>query len=315
MDSSKKDPIKNILVATESEMDMHRANSGENALGNVTSIKKRPDGRAYISGQMQRHALFEAMRELDKSEESKLSGGKETRVSPGSATSSDVETDLRADLGGFLQTSLDGDEARRTAPLSAAPAVAAEKSDTLKDLLLRFDLEGNEPDPVNMETSQSDLMRAAYSLDCTALSTTTHFDLGTLEDGDRGLCMDTHTVAHAPPEERLRRAKLFLRSTRFVNAHASQARNMTSLEPTRVFIALDTRISRKAARFFDMSSDQQDAVINEIEGRGGKTFIGDDNSEYAVADAYEIAEPHLDDRGIHQDEDWEVMGYREAYDD
>lgn len=306
------DPIKNILVATESKMDMHRANSGENALGNVTSIKKRPDGRVYISGQMQRHAFFEAMRKLDESEENELEADEETQVSPGSTTPPDVRTDLRADLGGFLQTSLSGDEARRTAPMSAAPAVAAKKSDTLKDLLLRFDMEGNEPDPVNMETSQSDLMRAAYSLDCTALSTTTHFDLDTLEDGDRGLCTGTRTVAHVPAEERLRRARLFLQSTRFVNAHASQARNMTSLEPEGAFIALDTRISRKAARFFDMSGDEQDAVIEEIESRGGETFVGADDSGTTVMDAYESAQSRLGERGIHQ-KDWDVVGYREAY--
>lgn len=287
-------------------MEMHRANNGENALGNVTSVKKRPDGRAYISGQMQRHALFEAMRELDDNEK--------TQVSPGSATPPSVETDLRADLGGFLQTSLDGDEARRMAPLSAAPAVAKEKSDTLKDLLLRFDMEGNEPSPVNMETSEADLMHAAYSLDCTALSTTTRFDLDPLEGGDRGLCTDTYTVAHAEPEERLRRAKLFLQSTRFVNAHASQARNMTSLEPTRVFVALDTRISRKAARFFDMSERRKAVVREEIHDRGGETFVGNDDSEKTVLDVYRRAKSRLEERGIYQ-KDWDIMGYREAYSD
>ena len=93
--------IKTILVTSVAPMDMHRANSGQNYLGNATAIKRRNDGRVYISGQMQRHALFSAI--------DRLNDNPDTMVSNGDGTSFMIETDLRADLGGFMHTEISGE--------------------------------------------------------------------------------------------------------------------------------------------------------------------------------------------------------------
>jgi CRISPR-associated protein Cst2 len=92
--------IKGILVTLLAPMSDHIANGGEKILGNASSIKRRPDGRVYISGQMQRHALFSALDRLNADDEQKA----DTYVSNGDGVTNVVERDLRADLGGFLQT-------------------------------------------------------------------------------------------------------------------------------------------------------------------------------------------------------------------
>jgi len=301
-------PIKNILVVTESVMDMHRANNGQNQLGNATSIKRRPDGRVYISGQMQRHAFFEALRHLDDSED--------TYTSPGTATTHYVEDDLRADLGGFFQTDFTslGDAGRRTAPLSATPAVAAERSETLRDLLLQIKKDSDSQNIATMEMSQSDVMHATFSLDCTSLSTSTRYKLDAVSDSDnsRGIRVGEEVIAHASPEERLRRAQLMLRATRFINAHSSQARNLSSQEPRRVLIVLDTVLSRKGARFFQMSTKEQDAYREEVAARGAHLFEGDDQGNTSVESAYAGAMDVLTSDGIYQG-DWEVLPYEKTY--
>ena len=53
--------IKGILVTALAPFENHIANGGEKLLGNASSIKRRPDGRVYVSGQMQRHVLFSAI--------------------------------------------------------------------------------------------------------------------------------------------------------------------------------------------------------------------------------------------------------------
>src|SRR5438445_13152148 len=105
--------IKGILVTIIAPMTDHIANGGEKILGNASSIKQRPDGRVYISGQKQRHALFSAIERLNWSDSER---GK-TYVSNGDGVTTIIENDLRADLGGFLQTQKDSYSGRRTAPL------------------------------------------------------------------------------------------------------------------------------------------------------------------------------------------------------
>lgn len=57
--------IKGILVTALAPFENHIANGGEKLLGNASSIKRRPDGRVYVSGQMQRHVLFSAIDRLN----------------------------------------------------------------------------------------------------------------------------------------------------------------------------------------------------------------------------------------------------------
>ncbi|WP_199774216.1 DevR family CRISPR-associated autoregulator [Salinibacter altiplanensis] len=304
-------PIQSILVTSVAPMEMHRANSGQNELGNASAIKRRPDGRVYISGQMQRHAFFEALANLNQEDDEAPDG---TYVSNGDATTFMVEKDLRADLGGFMITDIEGEPGRRTAPVSATPAVALESSDTVRDLLLRLSTQDDNQNIATMELSQDDDMRSAFHLDCTTLSASQRYTYQAPSEDDRGLHVDTEHVRHAPPEERKRRARLFLEATRYINAYASQARNATSGEPQKVFIVLDRRLSRKAARYYDMNDTEQERLKSELDDRGALYFEGDDTDPEAtsVHAAYVNAKEVLAEEDI---ADWaeETMDYAETF--
>jgi len=304
-------PFESILVTSIAPMEMHRANSGQNELGNASAIKRRPDGRVYISGQMQRHALFEAISRLNEDHPDRGN----TYVSNGDATTFMVEKDLRADLGGFMITDIEGEPGRRTAPVSATPAVAMEESDTVRDLLLRLRTDGSSENNIaTMELSQDDRMRSAFHLDCTTLSTSKRYTYEATEDGGRGLHVDTEYVRHADPDERMRRVRLFLDATRYLNAYASQARNAVTGEPQKVFIVLDTRLSRKAARYFAMNETEQGRLKEELDERGAEFFEGDDTDPDAnsVQDAYENAVAALDAEGI-TDRGEKTMDYADTF--
>ena len=294
--------IKGITVALLSPMRNHIANGGEQLLGNASSIKRRPDGRVYISGQMQRHALFSAIERLNLEDE----GRGDTYVSNGDGTTYYIEKDLRADLGGFMQPSLGNYSSRRTAPVSATFAVAMDESDVGRDLLVRLK---QDPDDnadqdqalVTNEFSQADDMEMSFHLDVSALSISKRFKYGDDQNDDdqkNSWHVGTTRVKHVPEEERIRRARLFLEATRFLTDYANQARNATTGEPQKVFIVLDTRLSRKASRYFDMDKDgaERKNLMKELEDRGAKSFLGDDTSTegYTVHEAYEAAKREIE---------------------
>ena len=132
--------IRSILVTLMAPMQNHVANGGEKLLGNASSIKRRPDGRVYISGQMQRHALFAAIDRLNHAQqlENKVPHEAQTYVSNADGVTNVLERDLRADLGGYLLTNTGEYSGRRTAPISATPAVALNASEVGRDLTLRI---------------------------------------------------------------------------------------------------------------------------------------------------------------------------------
>jgi CRISPR-associated protein Cst2 len=304
-------PYESILVASVAPMEMHRANSGQNELGNATAIKRRPDGRVYISGQMQRHALFEALSRLNERDDEAPEG---TYVSNGDGTTFLVEKDLRADLGGFMITDIEGEPGRRTAPVSATPAVALEPSNTVRDLLLRLSTQDDDQNIATMELSQEDRMRSAFHLDCTALSTSKRYTYEATSEDERGLHVGTERVRHVDPGERERRARLFLRATRFPSAYASQARNATTGEPQKVFIVLDTRLSRKGGRYFAMDDTEQQRLKDELDERGADYFEGDDTDTDAdsVESAHSDALGALAEKGI-VDRAEAQMSYAETF--
>ncbi|WP_295358600.1 DevR family CRISPR-associated autoregulator [uncultured Prevotella sp.] len=163
--------IKGILVSLLAPFEDHIANGGEKLLGNASSIKRRPDGRVYISGQMQRHVLFSAIDRLNNADDAKG----DTFVSNGDGITYEVDRDLRADMGGFMHAEKDVATRRRTAPLSVTPAVAMKESEIGRDLLmrLRVNTEGenaNEQAIATREFSQGDIMRMNFFLDITSLS-------------------------------------------------------------------------------------------------------------------------------------------------
>jgi CRISPR-associated protein Cst2 len=286
------DNIKGISVTLLSPMSNHTANGGEKLLGNASSIKRRPDGRVYISGQMQRHALFSAIERLNLEDEDRG----DTYVSNGDGTTSRIETDLRADMGGFMHPSQGSYSGRRTAPVSATFAVASDPSEVGRDLLIRIKQNTNEESEQKQalatnEFSQDDDMEMSFHLDVAALSVSKAFEY----DDERHV--KTRFVKHVDEAERHRRVRLFLNGTRFLTDYANQARNATTGEPQKAFIVLDTRMSRKAARYFDMTEAEQQNLKAELEARGAAYFFGDDTTTdgHSVHEAYEAALTEIDD--------------------
>jgi CRISPR-associated protein Cst2 len=275
--------IKSILVSTLVPMSNHIANGGEKLLGNAGSIKKRPDGRVYISGQMQRHALFSAIERLNWEDDER---GK-TYVSNGDGISNKIEVDLRADMGGFMHPSKGNYSGRRESPISVTPAVAIEKSEIGRDLLVR--LRRNEESMRDQalatnEFSQSDLMLMNFSLDVTTLGTSKKFEY------DNEYHINTDFIKHVSEDERKRRVKLFLKATQSLTDYANQARNAIAGEPQQVLIVFDTKLSRKAARYFEAEGKEQHNIEAELKQRDAQIFHGNDiDGETSVNEAYNKA--------------------------
>lgn len=305
--------ILGILVTLLAPFDNHIANGGEKLLGNASSIKRRPDGRVYISGQMQRHVLFSAIDRLNMLDPDKG----ETFVSNGDGVTNLIEIDIRADMGGFMHPSKGDYSGRRTAPISVTPAVAIEESEIGRDLLIRIqnNVKGNEVysdgyilrdseaekeamDGVGLNTKQAlatkefsehDIMHMNFFLDISSLSISKAFSYkGSFNIG-------TTFFKHATDKERLRRAKLFLEATKSMNDYASQARNAVSGEPQTVLIVFDTTLSRKASRFFVADKQERENILRELDDRNAKYFYGDDRTENSVSDAYKKALEFLSD--------------------
>lgn len=298
--------IKGILVTLLAPMSDHIANGGEKILGNASSIKQRPDGRVYISGQKQRHALFSAIERLN-FEDSQSNG---TYVSNGDGVTTVIEKDLRADLGGFLQTKKEHYSGRRTAPLSATPAVAYNElragtngdsskaaSEVGRDLLIRLKVnQGGDRDQAlaTREYSQEDLMLMNFFVDVGAVSIRKRF---TYKDE---MHLDTEYVKHVDETERRRRICLALEATNSLTDYANQARNAVSGEPQKVLLVFDTKLSRKAARYFRAGEAEQANILKELDKRAAKYFLGDDTSGegMSVMDAYDAAYKFLDENTL-----------------
>jgi len=282
--------IKGILVTIVAPMSDHIANGGEKVLGNASSIKRRPDGRVYISGQMQRHALFSAIERLNLSDDNRAA----TYVSNGDGITTIIENDLRADLGGFLQTSKESYSGRRTAPISATPAVAIEESETGRDLLVRLKMNQDKESTrdqalATREFSQNDAMLMSFFIDAGTVGIRKKFTY------ENELHLATHFVKHISSDERLRRVRLALDATSCLTDYAQQARNATSGEPQKVLIVFDSRLSRKAARYFKTDETERANILRELDARGAKYFLGDDTSADGdnVFEAYQKADEFL----------------------
>jgi len=298
--------IKGILITLLAPMSDHIANGGEKILGNASSIKQRPDGRVYISGQKQRHALFSAMERLN-FEDSQRNG---TYVSNGDGVTTVIEKDLRADLGGFLQTKKEHYSGRRTAPLSATPAVAYNElrpssdsdaskaaSEVGRDLLIRLKVnQGGDREQAlaTREYSQEDLMLMNFFVDVGAVSIRKRF---TYRDE---MHLDTEYVKHVDETERRRRIRLVLEATNSLTDYANQARNAVSGEPQKVLLVFDTKLSRKASRYFRAGEAEQANILKELDKRGAKYFLGDDTSGegMSVMDAYDAAYKFFDENTL-----------------
>jgi CRISPR-associated protein Cst2 len=299
--------IKGILVTALAPFENHIANGGEKLLGNASSIKRRPDGRVYVSGQMQRHVLFSAIDRINTTDSAKGA----TFVSNGDGISNLIEKDLRADMGGFMHPSKGDYSGRRTAPLSVTPAVAINESEVGRDLLIRIqtNVKGShvysdgyilrdseegaatESDQkqalATKEFSEYDLMHMNFFLDISALSVSKAFEY------KKSFNLGTKYFKHAGDDERKRRARLYLEATKSMNDYASQARNAVSGEPQKVLIVFDTVLSRKASRYFVAGEQEQKNILSELEARDAKYFLGDDTTADSVYKAYKAALDYL----------------------
>jgi CRISPR-associated protein Cst2 len=284
--------IKGILVTTIAPFENHIANGGEKLLGNASSIKRRPDGRVYISGQMQRHVLFSSIDRLNMTDPDK----KDTFVSNGDGISNQIEKDLRADMGGFMHPSKGDYSGRRTAPLSVTPAVAIGDSEVGRDLLVRIrmdeSVDAKDQALATKEFSQKDLMHMNFFLDISALSISKAFKY------ENSFNIATKYFKHAEENERKRRAVLYLKATRYMNDYANQARNAVSGEPQKVLIVFDTILSRKASRYFVADEQEQSNILAELDDRKAKYFIGDDKTENSVFKAYQEALNFLNENNL-----------------
>ena len=305
--------IKGILVSVLAPFEDHMANCGEKLLGNASSIKRRPDGRVYISGQMQRHVLFSAIDRLNNADANKG----DTFVSNGDGISDMVEKDLRADMGGFMHPSRGDYSGRRTAPLSVTPAIAMDESEVGRDLLMRLKVNtdgenSNEQAIATREFSQMDLMRMNFFLDVTTLSISKAYKY------ESSFNVATIYYKHADEAERKRRAMLYLNATRLMNDYANQARNAVCGEPRQVIIVFDNILSRKASRYFEVEEHERKNILKELDARQAKYFIGDDTgkiSQLSVFDAYKEALDFLDSNDLYtcDPDDCKVKSFKEAF--
>jgi CRISPR-associated protein Cst2 len=300
--------IKGILVTALAPFENHIANGGEKLLGNASSIKRRPDGRVYVSGQMQRHVLFSAIDRLNHSDPKRG----DTFVSNGDGVSNQIEKDLRADMGGFMHPSKGDYSGRRTAPLSATPAVAMKISEVGHDLLVRVRMDSTsdakEQALATKEFSEYDLMQMNFFLDISALSISKAFTY------EGGFNLGAKYFKHADNEERKRRACLYLKATKSMNDYASQARNAVSGEPQQVLIVFDTVLSRKASRYYTANETDRKNILAELDSRNAKYFIGDDNSDHSVAKAYGEALIFLQENTLFDPSDGaEVTTFQQAF--
>ena len=290
--------IKGILVTLLAPMTNHIANGGEKLLGNASSLKRRPDERVYISGQMQRHAFFSAMERLNMDDTNRGA----THVSNGDGISNAIETDLRAVLGGFMHPSAGNYSGRRISPMSVTPAVALEQSDIGRDLLIRLkmDSEGDRDQALaTREFSQSDMMLMNFHLDLSSLSISKKFEYGE-KSGNKGVHLETKFVKHVNEVERKRRAKLYLEATRSLTDYAQQARNATSGEPQAVLIVFDSKLSRKASRYFEADEKERNNIITELKERNATYFLGNDrDGDVSVAMAYKSALNFLENNDLY----------------
>lgn len=303
--------IKGILVSVIVPMENHIANGGEKLLGNASSIKRTPEGRVYISGQMQRHSLFSAISRLNETDPDKG----DTFVSNGDGISNFVDKDLRADLGGFMHPSKGSKgsySGRRTSPLSVTPAIALEKSKIGRDLMVRLKLneESNKEQALaTREFSEVDSMLMNFFLDISTLSITRVFEY------EKEFHVKTDYIKHATENERRRRTNLFLQATNSLTDYANQARNAIAGEPQKVLIVFDNKLSRKACRYFEADEVERKNIIAELKERNAKIFLGDDTTDISVATTYAEAFKELQQSTLFDPcmGDKKIMSFSEAF--
>lgn len=287
--------IRSILVSALAPFENHMANGGEKAFGNASTIKRTPNGRAYVSGQKQRHALFAALNRLNDADPNKGA----TYVSNGDGVTPNLKDDLRADLGGFMIPSVNN---KRMSPISATFGIALAESKVGRDLLVRLARNkeanvkatqdnANKQALATREYSEHDEMHMNFSLDLTEVGVRVE-----PRYKDK-LHVASEVEEFIDEAERLRRVRLFLQATNSLTDYANQARNAVCAEPQKVLIVIDNKLSRKAMRYFTAAEVEKERILSELNERGAKYYLGDDTSAESgsVAQAYAEALKFIED--------------------
>jgi CRISPR-associated protein Cst2 len=218
--------------------------------------------------------------------------------------------------------------------LSVTPAVAIGVSEVGRDLLIRIqnnvkgnhvysdgyiirdeetlkdasDSESQKQALATKEFSEYDLMHMNFFLDISSLSVSKAFEY------KKSFNLGTKYFKHANDNERKRRARLFLEATRSMNDYASQARNAVSGEPQKVLIVFDTILSRKASRYFIAGEQEKKNIVEELNDRGAKYFLGDDTTENSVHKAYQEALEYLASNTLYDPaKGTEVVTFEQAF--
>jgi len=118
---------------------------------------------------------------------------------------------------------------------------------------------------------------------------------------EKEMHLKTEFVKHVAETERKRRVRLTLEATNALTDYANNARNATSGEPQKVLIVFDTRLSRKASRYFTAKSTEQNNILAELGSRDAVYFQGDDTdaNQDSVSVAYEKALVFLDKNDLY----------------
>lgn len=186
--------------------------------------------------------------------------------------------------------------------MSVTPAVALEKSDIGRDLLIRLkmDSEGDRDQALaTREFSQCDMMLMNFHLDLSSLSISKKFEYGE-KSGNKGVHLETKYVKHVNEAERKRRAKLYLESTCSLTDFAQQARNATTGEPQVILIVFDSKLSRKASRYFEANEKEKSNILAELDERKATYFLGNDvEGDVSVATAYKNAFEFLEKNSLY----------------
>jgi len=266
-------------------LDNHNVNANEE--GN----NKEVNGRVAISGQKLKYMMLSSIKTLNEK-----SGGM-GYVSNGDGATGDIVMDLRSDLGGYMITSDKNYSNRRTSPISVAYAVSENKSNFFDDLFVRFKMDkkdkkdkkaSNETDEkhnkqrINNKTySEKDIIGLSFALDCKYLSASEYF---TYSDGRN---LSSVMYNHVDEVERLRRVRMYIDSTKFLEGWANQSRNAIVNTPIEVFISFNT--NSEFINYYNLNNTQRASLLKRLDNDGIRYFIGSDDSEYSVSDAYNDA--------------------------
>lgn len=282
----KKNIIKSICISQVANFKMHASNNGEKPLGNQSSLKKLPDGGAYISGQMAGRAMVESYRKnipLEKGEYVSESDSK---------TTCDITNDIRADIKGFM---LPEDFRKRMAPISigVVRSINNNLSSIIMDLLVNFK-SNQDNSMVNREISVNDAMLFNMSIDAERVSVTDDiFNVSQATKTAKRL-----VVSHLPEDRRKKRVINIVKCFYFLNSFANQTRNAVNGSPNLVMIVLDPMHSRKAFDYWEGDDNVKQSIVSELNARGAKYFIGDDAKKYSklsASEAYDQAIAYLTD--------------------